>query len=65
VSEGTVERAFALASSGECASLPEIRARLMKEGFSQVMEHLDGPSIKRQLSELIKAARPAEPAAEG
>jgi hypothetical protein len=61
---GTVERAFELARSGECANVREIRDRLKEEGFSHVMEHLDGAFIKRQLSELIKAARTAESAFE-
>jgi hypothetical protein len=35
----------------------EIRSRLRKEGFSDVIEHLEGRGIRRQLSALIKAAR--------
>jgi hypothetical protein len=62
----TIERAFQLARSGVCASASDIRSRLTREGFSSVNEHLGGPSIRRDLNTLCKAARvartgPAEP----
>lgn len=57
----TLERAFALAESGECLSLPEIRARLRREGYDQVEAHLAGPAIGRQLRALCDSARAARP----
>lgn len=53
----TIERAFALARSGRCASVDEIRAELKRERFDQVEAHLAGPSIARQLRALCEAAR--------
>jgi len=62
---GTLERAFALARSGECASVGEIRMRLKKERCDSVEAHLSGPSISKQLRALCDAARKAPaPAAE-
>ena len=55
--QGTLERAFALARSGECASVGEIRLRLKKERCDSVEAHLSGPSISRQLRALCDAAR--------
>lgn len=55
--QGTLERAFALARSGECASVGEIRLRLKKERCDAVEAHLSGPSISRQLRALCDAAR--------
>lgn len=56
---GTLERAFALARSGECASVGEIRMRLKKERCDSVEAHLSGPSISKQLRALCDAARKA------
>lgn len=56
-SPSTLERAFQLARSGECASIAEIRVRLKKERHDQVEAHLQGPSINRQLRLLCEAAR--------
>ncbi len=53
----TLERAFELARSGECASTAEIRLRLKREGHDQVEAHLQGPSISRQLRLLCEEAR--------
>ncbi len=62
----TLERAFELARSGECANPAEIRTRLKRERFDSVEAHLQGPSITRQLRRLCDEARrarePAEPA---
>lgn len=55
--QGTLERAFALARSGECASVGEIRTRLKKERCDSVEAHLAGPAIGRQLRALCEAAR--------
>lgn len=53
----TIERAFALARSGEYATVSDIRARLKAERCDQVEAHLSGPSISRQLRALCEAAR--------
>jgi len=53
----TIERAFALARTGECTNVAEIRKRLRAEGFDQVDAHLSGPAIARQLRDLCNDAR--------
>ena len=59
----TLERAFELARSGECANTAEIRQRLKRERYDSVEAHLQGPSINRQLrllcEEAIKSRQPA------
>lgn len=52
----TIERAYELARSGRCHSVDEIRTMLIREGYEAVQAHLTGPSIKRDLSALCKAA---------
>jgi len=53
----TLERAFALARSGECATVNDIRTRLRSERFDQVDAHLAGAAITRQLRDLCVEAR--------
>lgn len=53
----TIERAFQLARSGSVTSLNEIRLQLKREQFSNVHEHMEGASIRRQLIAIIQAAR--------
>ena len=53
----TIERAFALAETGDYSSVPEIRIRLRSEGFDQVEAHLAGASISRQLRDPCNEAR--------
>lgn len=53
----TLERAFALARSGDCSNVSDIRQRLRAERFDQVDAHLAGPAISRQLRELCVEAR--------
>jgi hypothetical protein len=50
-----LERAFQLARSGSVAGLAEIVASLNHEGYSG--SQIEGRVLKRQLSDLIKAAR--------
>ena len=52
----TVERAFELARSGACASLPSIVAALKEERHEAVDAHLAGPSIRKDLRRLWEAA---------
>ncbi|HEY6916921.1 MAG TPA: hypothetical protein VI381_04700 [Allosphingosinicella sp.] len=58
----TLERAFELARSGECAAVADIRARLKQERHDQVEAHLAGPSINRQLRALCEEARRSDAA---
>lgn len=53
----TLERAFALARSGECATVADIRAALKRERLDQIDAHLSGYSISRQLRALCEEAR--------
>ena len=55
----TIERAFQLASSGECASLGAIRSRLQSEGYHDAASQISGPSLLRQLRQLCAAAAAA------
>lgn len=50
-----LERAFQLARSGRVAGLPDIISSLKRDGYST--NQIEGPVLKRQLAELIKAAR--------
>ena len=50
-----LERAFQLARSGSVAGLTEIVASLNREGYSA--NQIEGRLLKRQLADLIKAAR--------
>lgn len=52
----TVERAYELARSGRCHSVDEIRTTLIREGYEAVQAHLTGPSIKKDLAALCRAA---------
>lgn len=61
----TLERAFALARSGEYASVGEIRARLRRERCDSVDGHLSGPSITKQLRLLCDEARRRVPSETG
>jgi hypothetical protein len=52
-----LERAFQLARSGSVAGLTEIISALNREGYSG--SQIEGRLLKRQLADLIKAARKA------
>ena len=52
-----VERAFELAQSGDCIDVNDIRFRLHREGYEH--RYLQGPSLMRQLRQLMAAARKA------
>jgi hypothetical protein len=52
----TVERAYQLAESGECANIDEIKTRLQAEGYVSVWQHLSAPSLTRDLRRLCEAA---------
>jgi hypothetical protein len=50
-----LERAFQLAKSGSCSSVPEIKKRLLAEGYSAAQ--VTGRVLSKQLEALIKAAQ--------
>jgi hypothetical protein len=50
-----LERAFHVAKSGRLRRIQDVIASLKREGYSTAQ--LEGPSLRRQLSNLIKAAR--------
>ncbi|MFN3621137.1 hypothetical protein [Sphingorhabdus sp.] len=55
-----VERALELAKSGDYQTIIEIERELRKEGFDNVLEHLDGAFTRRQLMAAMKAANLTE-----
>ena len=55
----TLERAFALARSGEYAGVNDIRQQLKRERYDQVEGHLAGHSINRELRTLCGEAQRA------
>ena len=59
----TLERAFALARSGEYTGVAEIKAKLKAEGFT--LNQMEGPSLMRQLRDLCIAARQDRPPEDG
>jgi hypothetical protein len=50
-----LERACQLAKSGEFGGIPEIRKALNREGYSG--DQVQGSTLRRQLTGLLKAAR--------
>lgn len=54
----TLERAYELAKSGECAGVSEIKARLKAEHFVDIDGQLYGRSVGTDLRRLCDAARP-------
>jgi hypothetical protein len=55
----TIERAFDLARSGKFTSITEVITTLAREGY--VTSQIEGPLLKRQLKDLIKAVSPKPP----
>jgi hypothetical protein len=54
-----LERAFALAKSGDYTGVSQIRAQLKAEGYPT--SQLEGPTLLAQLRRLCAAARTASP----
>ena len=50
-----LERAFQLARSGRVTGLTDIITTLKRDGYSA--SQIEGPLLKRQLADVIKAAR--------
>ena len=59
----TIERAFALARSGECRTMDELKHQLRRERLESVDFHLGGKLTRAQLTGLMALA-PAHPKAE-
>lgn len=58
MSEPTLlERAYALARSGECSTLDDIRRQLKSEKYESVDAHVTSPSVRRDLRQLCLTAR--------
>ena len=51
----SLERAFELASSGQCVTVREIRERLRQEGYDP--GQIEGKSVVLQLQALMRKAR--------
>lgn len=58
----TIERAYQLAESGECANVGEIKRRLNAEGYSDVQGQLYGSTITTALRKRCDDARAARDA---
>jgi hypothetical protein len=52
-----IERAFQLARTGQYVTVEDVKKKLRAEGYS--VATITGPTLLRQLRELIKAARSA------
>jgi hypothetical protein len=55
-SDSTVQSAFALARSGDCSGIEDIRRLLKGEGHDQVDAHLSSRSLSRKLRNLCAEA---------
>jgi len=53
----TIERAYELARSGQCAGVSDIKKKLQSEGFSDIAGQLFGPAINGDLRKLCVAAK--------
>ena len=57
-----MERAFEIAQDGSCANFQGLKMALANEGFTNVDVELFGPSLRTQLSALIRESRAGHPA---
>jgi hypothetical protein len=55
-SKTALERAFELARSGTYLAVADIKTAIGREGYAK--SQLDGPSLRRQLNELIRKSIP-------
>lgn len=62
--QSTIERAFELARSGSFHSVEALSKRLNSEGYSDSFGQLSGPSIRKQLRGMMKAAKLAPQASD-
>ena len=59
-----IERAYELARSGSCRSVQEVEAKLKAEKFESVLSHLNSPSLRRDLRQIMLEAQRARVSAE-
>lgn len=59
-----VERAYELARSGSCRSVQELEGRLKAEKFDSVLSHLNSPSLRKELRQMMLEAQRARLSAE-
>lgn len=55
--QNTIERAFEIAKSGDCHSVLELGKKLVKNGFEDVSQPLNGVVLRKQLSALINVSQ--------
>ena len=60
----TLERAYELARSGECATVSDIRDRLKRERFESIAGQVSGRTLTEELRRLCREATMETPAAE-
>jgi hypothetical protein len=53
----TIERAIALAQSGSCSSMDDIRRSLKREGADGIDQHLASGALRKQLQSLMVVAK--------
>jgi hypothetical protein len=53
----SIERAFQLAKSGDCASISDIKKSLQRDGYAA--GQITGPLLLKQLREAIRSVQPA------
>lgn len=51
-----IDRALAIAPSGSCHSVNQLRQLLKREGFDNIERDLQGDALNRQLIDTIKGA---------
>ena len=54
-----IERAYALARSGQCGGIQDIKKRLRAEGYTAAEAHLFGATLTTALRKLCAEARAA------
>ena len=57
----TMERAYQLARSAECATLADLRGRLSREGYGDVPMQIQGRELCRTLRRLMLESRTSRP----
>jgi hypothetical protein len=60
----TLERAYALARSGSCRTVSEIKQALQAEGFERIQDSLYGPTLTAALRKLCQEHYIAAPEAD-
>lgn len=52
-----IERAYQLARTGEFTKVEHVERKLTREGYTAVADHLGGKMVRRELNEMMRAAR--------